>query len=48
MFLNVVCFSSFYVVSDEFSDSVGYASVCELVYFSVYTLIVSNAFLMLW
>ena len=26
-----VCFSFFYVVSDEYSDGVGYASVCELV-----------------
>ena len=26
-----ICYSSFHVVSDEFSDVVGYASVCELV-----------------
>ena len=37
-----VCFSSLYVVSDEFSDGVGYTSVCELA-ISVCMSIVSTA-----
>ena len=41
-----VCFSSFYVVSDEFSDGVGYPSVCVRLSISVCMLSVSNALLM--
>ena len=42
-----VCLSSFYVISDEFSDGVGYGSVCELVYVDcVNVLFMSNATVM--